>query len=162
MSIATTSLHEPGEQLEHHHAVEQDSPPPERRNGDVSARRRVSDLQDDDDEPMPKRKKIRSSTSHLKIVPETLELRELVKAKAQQFAEKLDHSKPFNKTQLQSWSMQLLAEMSLPEKYSGFAAVLIGNFFWRRQFLATPFERRMLLLPHCLKHAEGCPAEDEN
>ena len=105
------------------------------------------------------RKKIRSSTSHLKIVPETLELRELFKAKAQQFAEKLDHSKPFNKTQLQVWAMQLLGEMSLPEKYSGFAAVLIGNFFWRRQFLATPFERRMLLLPHCLKHAEGCPAE---
>jgi len=23
----------------------------------------------------------------------------------------------------------------------------------------VPFERRMLLLPHCLKHAEGCPAE---
>lgn len=159
MSIATTSLHEPDEQHEHHPAADQDSPPPERRNGDAVARRRVSDIQDDDDEPMPKRKKIRSSTSHLKIVPETLELRELVKAKAQQFAEKLDHSKPFNKTQLTAWSMQLLAELSLPEKYSGFAAVMIGNFFWRRQFLATPFERRMLLLPHCLKHAEGCPAE---
>ncbi len=105
------------------------------------------------------RKKIRSSTSHLKIVPETLELRELFKARAAQFAEKLDHSKPFNKTQLTAWSKQLLDEMSLPEKYGGFAAVLIGNFIWRKQFLATPFERRMLLLPHCLKHAEGCPAE---
>ncbi|HLQ44872.1 MAG TPA: DUF116 domain-containing protein, partial [Planctomycetaceae bacterium] len=63
------------------------------------------------------------------------------------------------KAQLTVWAKQLLDEMSLPEKYSGFAAVMIGNFFWRRQFLATPFERRMLLLPHCLKHAEGCPAE---
>ena len=159
MSIATTSVHEPDERHQHSHAVDQDAPLPERRNGEAAARRRTSDIQDDDDEPMPMRKKIRSSTSHLKIVPETLELRELFKAKAQQFAEKLDHSKPFNKTQLTAWSMQLLAEMSLPEKYSGFAAVLIGNFFWRRQFLATPFERRMLLLPHCMKHAEGCPAE---
>ena len=159
MSIATTTLYDSVEQLEHHHTVEEIAPAVERRNGDASARRRASEIQDDDDEPMPKRKKIRSSTSHLKIVPETLELRELVKAKAQQFAEKLDHSKPFHKAQLQVWAMQLLGEMSLPEKYSGFAAVLIGNFFWRRQFLATPFERRMLLLPHCLKHAEGCPAE---
>ncbi len=159
MSIATTSLHEPEERLAQHTSLAQPHSPVERRNGDAAAHRRTSDIQDDDDEPMPKRKKIRSSTSHLKIVPETLELRELVKAKAQQFAEKLDHSKPFNKTQLQVWAMQLLGEMSLPEKYSGFAAVLIGNFFWRRQFLATPFERRMLLLPHCLKHAEGCPAE---
>jgi geranylgeranyl pyrophosphate synthase len=108
---------------------------------------------------MPKRKKIRSSTSHLKIVPETLALREELKARAAAFAEKLDHSKPFNKAQLTVWANQLLGEMSLPEKYSGFAAVMIGNAFWRRQFLATPFERRMLLLPHCLKHAEGCPAE---
>ena len=159
MSIATTSLHEPEERFAQHTSFAETAPPVERRNGDASARRRMSEIQDDDDEPMPKRKRIRSSTSHLKIVPETLELRELVKAKAQQFAEKLDHSKPFNKTQLQVWSMQLLGEMSLPEKYSGFAAVLIGNFFWRRQFLATPFERRMLLLPHCMKHAEGCPAE---
>jgi len=37
--------------------------------------------------------------------------------------------------------------------------VMIGNFFWKQQFLAVPFERRMLLLPHCLKHAEGCPAD---
>ncbi len=37
--------------------------------------------------------------------------------------------------------------------------VMIGNYFWKKQFLATPFERRMLLLPHCLKHAEGCPAD---
>ena len=159
MSIATTSVHEPDEQLAHSHAVDQDAPPPERRNGEATERRRVSDIQDDDDEPMPKRKKVRSSTSHLKVVPETLEMRELFKAKAEQFAAKLDHSKPFNKAQLTVWSMQLLSEMSLPEKYSGFAAVMIGNFFWRRQFLATPFERRMLLLPHCMKHAEGCPAE---
>ncbi|HEX6986968.1 MAG TPA: polyprenyl synthetase family protein, partial [Planctomycetaceae bacterium] len=50
-------------------------------------------------------------------------------------------------------------EMGQPEKYLGFAMVMLGNFFWKRQFLSVPFERRMLLLPHCLKHAEGCPAE---
>lgn len=159
MSIATTPLHEPDERLHPAGSDESMVPPLERRNGDAAARRRQTDIQDDDDEPMPKRKKIRSSTSHLKIVPETLALREELKARAAAFAEKLDHSKPFNKAQLTVWAGQLLAEMSLPEKYSGFAAVMIGNAFWRRQFLATPFERRMLLLPHCLKHAEGCPAE---
>lgn len=160
MSIATTHLHEAEEQLNHAHSDAPTVPLIERRNGEASPRRRQSDIQaDDDDEPMPQRKKIRSSTSHLKVVPETLALREAVKARAAEFAEKLDHSKPFNKAQLTVWANQLLGEMSLPEKYSGFAAVMIGNAFWRRQFLATPFERRMLLLPHCLKHAEGCPAE---
>lgn len=112
-----------------------------------------------DDEAPVKRRRKRKSTSHLKEVPDTLELREKVKAACEEFASTLDRSRNFNKAELEDWARQLLEEMSLPEKYVGFAAVLIGNFFWKRQFLAIPFERRMLLLPHCLKHAEGCPAD---
>ena len=107
----------------------------------------------------PRKRKRRKSTSHLKLVPETLSERERIKAAAEQFAESLDRAQPFDSTQLETWGRQLLEELELPEKFLGFAAVLIGNFFWKRQFLAVPFERRMLLLPHCLKHAEGCPAE---
>jgi geranylgeranyl pyrophosphate synthase len=107
----------------------------------------------------PRKRKRRKSTSHLKLVPETLSERERIKAAAEQFAESLDRAQPFDSAQLETWGRQLLEELELPEKFLGFAAVLIGNFFWKRQFLAVPFERRMLLLPHCLKHAEGCPAE---
>ncbi len=107
----------------------------------------------------PRKRVRRKSTSHLKLVPETLAERERIKAEAERFAEGLDRSQPFNSDQLEVWGRQLLDELELTEKFLGFAAVLIGNFFWKRQFLAVPFERRMLLLPHCLKHAEGCPAE---
>ena len=31
--------------------------------------------------------------------------------------------------------------------------------FWRKQVASVPFDRRLFLLPHCLKHAEGCPAD---
>jgi len=113
-----------------------------------------------DDDPKPvKRKRKRRSTSHLKFVPETLELRERIKTAAEQYAEKIDKTNPFTKNDLEGFGRELLSDMELPEKYLGFAMVMIGNFFWKRQFLATPFERRMLLLPHCLKHAEGCPAD---
>lgn len=112
------------------------------------------------DEPKPKkRKRRRASTSHLKLVPETLEERESIKAAAERFAESIDKAKPFNRGQLEHWGRELLEQMDLPEKFLGFTAVLIGNFFWKRQFMAIPFERRLLLLPHCLKHAEGCPAD---
>jgi geranylgeranyl diphosphate synthase, type II len=110
-----------------------------------------------DDAPVKRRR--RKSTSHLKEVPQTLELREQIKAEAAKFAETLDRGRNFMKPQLEEWSRQLLGRMDLPEKYVGFVAVMIGNFFWRRQFLSIPFERRLLLLPHCLKHAEGCPAD---
>lgn len=115
-------------------------------------------LNDDDVRPV-KRKKRRRSTSHLKAVPDTLELRERIKAEAARFAESLDKSQPFTKDELEEMGRKLLEQMQLPEKYLGFTMVLIGNFFWKRQLISIPFERRLLLLPHCLKHAEGCPAE---
>jgi len=106
-----------------------------------------------------KRKRARRSTSHLKAVPDTLALRMEIKQAAEQFTEPLDKSRPFSKNELERHGHALLESMELPEKYLGFVMVLIGNFFWKRQFLSIPYERRMLLLPHCLKHAEGCPAE---
>lgn len=106
-----------------------------------------------------KRKRNRRSTSHLKFIPETLQLREHIKAEAERFAAGLDKSKPFAKNQLEQHGRGLLERMKLPEKYLGFTMVMLGNFFWKQQLLAVPFERRMLLLPHCLKHAAGCPAD---
>ncbi|MFP6762690.1 MAG: polyprenyl synthetase family protein [Planctomycetaceae bacterium] len=119
---------------------------------DVSAGKSVTD-----DAPVKRRR--RKRTSHLKEVPPTLELREQIKAAAEKFADTLDRGRNFMKPQLEEWSRELLVSLDLPEKYVGFVAVMIGNFFWRRQFLAIPFEKRLLLLPHCLKHAEGCPAD---
>ena len=115
---------------------------------------------DDDDDPTPVRKKgKRRSTTHLKAVPETLELREKLKAAAEAYARELDRSRAFTHHELEHHGRTLLDQMGLPEKFLGFSMVMVGNFFWKQQFLAIPFNRRMLLLPHCLKHAEGCPAE---
>lgn len=110
-----------------------------------------------DGEPVKRTK--RRSTSHLKAIPETLALREQIKAEAERYALELDKSRLFNKNELEQHGRNLLTRMDLPERFLGFAMVMVGNFFWKRQFLAIPFERRMLLLPHCLKHAAGCPAE---
>jgi len=111
-------------------------------------------------DPVPKkREKVRRSTSHLKAVPETLAGRERLKNEAERYAQTLDKSQPFSKDILEGHGRKLLLQLGEPEKYLGFAMVMIGNFFWKQQFLAAPFHRRMLLLPHCLKHAEGCPAE---
>jgi geranylgeranyl diphosphate synthase type II len=108
--------------------------------------------------PAPQEKK-RRSTSHLKAVPETLEQREFLKREAERYAIGLEKSRPFTRHELEQHGRRLLIQLEQPEKYLGFAMVMIGNFFWKRQFLAVPFHRRMLLLPHCLKHADGCPAD---
>ena len=115
-------------------------------------------IPDDDPEPIRKKGK-RRSTTHLKAVPETLELREKLKSAAEEYARELDRSRAFTHNELEHHGRTLLNQMGLPEKFLGFSMVMVGNFFWKQQFLAIPFNRRMLLLPHCLKHAEGCPAE---
>ena len=101
----------------------------------------------------------RKSTSHLKDVPQSLPEREAIREAARGYMKGVDTSAPMNKAELEAHSRTLLEREGKPEAFLGFAMVLLGNEFWRRQFLATPFERRMLLLPHCLKHADGCPAD---
>jgi len=105
------------------------------------------------------RKRKRRSTSHLKLVPESLEQREEIKAAAEAFVASMPKNCPLSKDELEKLSAEFLATNDWPEGYLGFAMVMLGNFFWKQQLISIPFERRLLLLPHCLKHAEGCPAD---
>src|SRR5437763_3624564 len=107
----------------------------------------------------PRSSSKRPSTAHLKIVPETRELRDRLRVAAHQFGQSLDRSKPLTRQDLQSMAQDLLKNQGLGEQYLGFTMVAISNEFWREQLQAIDFKRRLLLLPHCLKHAEGCPAD---
>ena len=117
-----------------------------------------SQLVEPDVEQVEKKSK-KPSTSHLKIVPETRELRDKIRAEIAKFATTLDRKNTFTKAELQVFSEQLLTSMGLGFQYTGFTSVCIANEFWREQVQATDFSRRLLLMPHCLKHAEGCPAD---
>ncbi|MCI0458176.1 MAG: polyprenyl synthetase family protein [Gemmataceae bacterium] len=101
----------------------------------------------------------RPNSAHLKIVPETRELRDRVRAEAAAFGKTLDRSRPLTKQGLREMAEGMLTRMGLGEQYLGFVMVAISNEFWRDQVSAIDFKRRLLLLPHCLKHAEGCPAD---
>jgi geranylgeranyl pyrophosphate synthase len=101
----------------------------------------------------------RPNSAHLKVVPETRALRDRVRAGAHSFAAALDRTKPLTRASLQALGEDLLRTVGLGEQYLGFAMVCLSNEFWREQLQAIPFHRRLLLLPHCLKHAEGCPAD---
>jgi geranylgeranyl pyrophosphate synthase len=101
----------------------------------------------------------RRSTSHLKLVPETKELREQLRAKCQETAARLDKSQPLGKDQMEAVARGVLEQVGLPEGYVGWTMVVLATAFWHDQVAAVPHNRRLFLLPHCLKHAEGCPAD---
>ncbi len=104
-------------------------------------------------------KKNKPSTAHLKVVPESRELRDKVRAQVAAFGKTFDRSKPLTKPVLQAMAESVLTSMGLGEQYLGFTMVVLTNEFWRDQVSAIDFKRRLFLLPHCLKHAEGCPAD---
>jgi geranylgeranyl diphosphate synthase type II len=105
------------------------------------------------------KKEKRPNSTHLKVVPETRELRDRVRAEAGRVAAPIDRAKGLTRPELRRHAEEMLSGMGLTDQYLGFAMVCLANEFWREQVQATDFKRRLLLLPHCLKHAEGCPAD---
>ncbi|MBI5819958.1 MAG: polyprenyl synthetase family protein [Verrucomicrobia bacterium] len=99
------------------------------------------------------------STAHLKLIPPAKELRLKIRLEAVRVAANLDRSRPLTKEVLRGRAEQLMQTVGLPPGYLGFTMVAISNEFWREQFMAVDFKRRLLLLPHCLKHTETCPAD---
>ncbi|MEC8553696.1 MAG: polyprenyl synthetase family protein [Planctomycetota bacterium] len=86
-------------------------------------------------------------------------MREQLKAKCGEVASRLDKSRPMTKDEMESVARRLLEEEGLPESYVGWAMVMLSSAFYEDQVAATDPSRRLFLLPHCLKHAEGCPAD---
>ena len=111
------------------------------------------------DSDQPKRKSKRRKTSHLKLVPNSKEMRETVRSKCRAICDGVDKSRPMTKDEMEVEVRKILEEMALPEGYLGWTMVMFASEFWREQVAAVPPNRRLFLLPHCLKHAEGCPAD---
>ncbi len=110
-------------------------------------------------EPPVDKSKKPNPTAHLKTVPQERAMRDLIRAEAFQFAKSIDRSKQLTKPALLKLGEDLLKATGLDQQYLGFTVVAISNEFWREQVSAIDFKRRLLLLPHCLKNAEGCPAD---
>lgn len=111
------------------------------------------------EEPRAEKKEKKSSSAAFKVMPETRSLRDQIRTAANRFMQSVDRGRPLTRPGLQNMGETLLRELNLGEQYLGFTMVCLANEFWREQVAAIDFKRRLLLLPHCLKNAEGCPAD---
>lgn len=82
-----------------------------------------------------------------------------MRAKCQEVADRLDKDRPLTKDEMEAVVRSLLEEIGQPESYLGWTMVMLATAFWQDQVASIPPSRRLFLLPHCLKHAEGCPAD---
>ena len=118
----------------------------------------VDPLPDVKPEPAPT-KPPKLNSAAFKAVPETRALRDTIRSAVQAFCKTVDKSKPLTKEGTRETAAAVLRPLGLGEQYLGFTMVMLTNEFWRDQVAAIPFHRRLMLLPHCLKNAEGCPAD---
>ena len=105
------------------------------------------------------RRSRRRKTAHLKMVPATKDLRESLRTRCRAVSETLDPALPPNKDQLEAIARKILDDEGQPEGFLGWMMVVLSSCFWETQIQSIPHNRRLFLLPHCLKHAEGCPAD---
>lgn len=53
---------------------------------------------------------------------------------------------------------ELILRTGLEHEYHEFAMVVCGNEVWQEVLAATPYQRRLLLLPQCLRNNQNCHA----
>ncbi len=99
------------------------------------------------------------SSAAFKEVPQVRAVRDAIRAAVATFGLTVDKSKPLTREITREMAETVLKMLGLGESCLGFTMVMLTNEFWREQVAAIPFHRRLMLLPHCLKNAEGCPAE---
>lgn len=59
---------------------------------------------------------------------------------------------------LREHAQSLLQDMGLDQKFAEYTGILINNELWREYLATIPYERRLLLMPKCLRVEERCPA----
>lgn len=91
-------------------------------------------------------------------IPPTRELRERLKRLAARLVRQAELAPPLPLQTLRRHAANMAEENGIAGEYRDYIAILINNEAWRDALAAVPYERRLLLLPKCLRVEEHCPA----
>jgi geranylgeranyl pyrophosphate synthase len=91
-------------------------------------------------------------------IPQTPAERERIKALARAYVAEVRPVPPMPIDDLRIHADTLLERGDIPTLYREYTAVLINNEMWRDALAGIPYERRLLLMPKCLRVEDKCPA----
>jgi geranylgeranyl diphosphate synthase type II len=91
-------------------------------------------------------------------IPQTLVERNRLKTLARTYVDEVRPVPPLTADDLRAHAATLLTRAGAPDIYRDYAAVLVSNEAWRDALAGIPYERRLLLLPKCLRVESKCPA----
>ncbi len=98
------------------------------------------------------------SESDRKVVPADRTTRNTIHSTCTARVAEMDKTGGLGRVEMESLARDILRDLGQPEKYLGWTMVAFTSEYWREQVAAVPPTRRLLLLPHCLRDDDACPA----
>ena len=93
-----------------------------------------------------------------KNIPQTLLQRTRILQAVRHYVAEHNPVPPLPEAQLKEHAQILLTQLNCDAVYRDYIGVLLNNEMWRESLARVPFERRLLLLPKCLRVESKCPA----
>ena len=93
-----------------------------------------------------------------KNIPQTIEERTAILHAVRNYVAEFCPTPPVPLAELGEHADRLVQRIGCAAIYRDYVGVLINNELWREQLAAVPFERRLLLMPKCLRLESKCPA----
>ena len=91
-------------------------------------------------------------------IPQTREDREMILREVRHYVAEQTLVPPVPLEDLKVHADKLVAALNSKEIYRDYIGILINNELWRETLAAVPFERRLLMVPKCLRVEAKCPA----
>src|SRR6266487_2430652 len=93
-----------------------------------------------------------------KNIPQTAAERNQVLQAVRHYVAEFNPVPPMPADELQQHADRLVEMLTCDRVYRDYIGVLVNNEMWRESLASVPYERRLLLLPKCLRVESKCPA----
>ena len=93
-----------------------------------------------------------------KNIPQTPQERNSILLAVRAYVEREKPVPPLPTSELRKHAEFLVAKLGIAQAYTDYTGVLINNELWRESLASVPYERRLLLIPKCLRVESKCPA----
>jgi geranylgeranyl diphosphate synthase type II len=91
-------------------------------------------------------------------IPDDKRVRALLKKTATELVTQADVVPPLTLDELREHTAKVLERTGIDPKFKDYAAILVSNAAWHDTLARIPYNRRLLLLPKCLRVEDKCPA----
>src|SRR3954468_18809891 len=93
-----------------------------------------------------------------KNIPQTLPERTRILRAVRNYVAEYNPVPPVPTAELKVHADRIVEQIGCDAIYRDYIGVLVNNEMWREALAAVPYEKRLLLLPKCLRVESKCPA----